>query len=190
MSDSAKLTKVTSEAYQAYQEGCQPPYQHADVVEVEGIEFFESDSQFSGRLPSLPNEVTKLTRGLPIKEAARVLGISANSVRAKLKSGELSGCKVKGPTGEQWRVNLTKVTSEPTKLTNEATKTIEPASSAEVLRLLEIIEKQASRLEAASGQIGYLHSQLENSRDQIKLLEDRSKRPWWGRLLDHLKGMN
>lgn len=188
MSDSAKVTEITSEPYQAYQEGYQPPYQHADVVEVEGIELFEPQSQFSESLPSLPNEATKPTRGLPIKEAARVLGISANSVRAKLKSGELSGCKVKGPTGEQWRVELTKVTGEPTKLTNEAAKTIELAPSAEVLRLLDIIEKQNSRLEAASGQLGYLQAQLENSREAVKLLEDRSKRPWWRRLWESLKG--
>jgi hypothetical protein len=181
MSDSAKFTKITSEAYQAYQEGYQPPYQHADVVEVEGIELFEPQSQFSESLPSLPNEVTKPTRGLPIKEAARVLGISANSVRAKLKSGELSGCKVKGPTGEQWRVELAKVTSEPT-------KTIELAPSAEILRLLDIIEKQNSRLEAASGQLGYLQAQLENSRETVKLLEDRTKCPWWRRLWESLKG--
>lgn len=184
MSDSAKLTKVTSEAYQ---EGYQPPYQHAEVVEVEDIEIFESVSQLAESLPSLPDEATKPTRGLPIKEAARILGISTNSVRAKLKSGELSGCKVKGPTGEQWRVELTKVTSETTKLTNEPTKTRELAPSGEVSRLLDIIERQASKLEAASGQIGYLQSQLENSRDQIKLLEDRRKSPWWRRFWNSLQ---
>lgn len=47
MTDSAKLTKVTSEAYQGYQEGCQPPYQHGAVIDVENIEIFESGSQFS-----------------------------------------------------------------------------------------------------------------------------------------------
>ncbi len=180
MTDSAKLTKVTSEAYQGYQEGCQPPYQHGAVIDVENIEIFESGSQFSESLPSLPNEVTKLTNSLTIKEAARVLGISQNSVRAKLKSGALSGCKVKGPTGEQWRVELTK----PTK---EVTKTIEPAQNMEVLRLLEIIEKQNHRLEAASGQIGYLQAQLENSQDTIRLLEDRSRKSWCRRLWDSVK---
>jgi len=184
MSDLAKLTKVTSEDYQGYQ----PPYQHIDVVEVEDIELFVAQSQLSESLPSLPNKATQLTRGLPIKEAARILGISANSVRAKLKSGELSGCKVKGSTGEQWLVELTKVTSEPTKLTNQATQTIEPVATGEISRLLDIIERQASKLEAASGQIGYLQSQLENSRDQVKLLEDRSKSPWWLRFWKALKG--
>ncbi|MBA4078270.1 MAG: hypothetical protein C0508_24800 [Cyanobacteria bacterium PR.023] len=187
MTDSAKLTKVTSEAYQGYQEGYQSPYQHGEVIDVENIEIFESGSQFSESLPSLPNEATKLTNSLTIKEAARVLGISQNSVRAKLKSGALSGCKVKGPTGEQWRVELTKVTSDLTKPTKEVTKTIEPAQNVEVLRLLEIIEKQNHRLEAASGQIGYLQAQLENSQDTIRLLEDRSRKPWWRRLWDSFK---
>lgn len=187
MTDSAKLTKVTREACQGYQEGGQPPYQHGEVIDVENIEIFESGSQFSESLPSLPNEVAKLTNSLTIKEAARVLGISQNSVRAKLKSGTLSGCKVKGPTGEQWRVELTKVTSELTKPTKEVTKTIEPPQNVEVLRLLEIIEKQNHRLEAASGQIGYLQAQLENSQDAIKLLEDRSRKSWWSRLWDSLK---
>ena len=182
MTDSAKPTKVTNEAYPGYQ----TPYQHGDVIDVENIEIFESGSQVSGSLPSLPNEATKLTNSLTIKEAARVLGISQNSVRAKLKSGTLSGCKVKGPTGEQWMVELTKVTSKLTKPTKEVTKAIEPAQNLEVLRLLEIIEKQNARLEAASGQIGYLQAQLENSRETVKLLEDRSRMPWWRRLLSIL----
>ncbi len=181
MSDLAKLTKATNEAYQ-------PPYQHVDVVEVDGIELFESDSVFSESLPSLPNEPTKTTKDLPIKDAARVLGISHNSVRAKLKSGELSGYKVKGPTGERWLVKVTKATSELTKANNEA---VEQTLAPEVSRLLDIIEKQEARLdkqsmrlEAASGQIGYLQSQLENSKETIALLEDRSKVSWWRRLLN------
>ena len=59
MTDSAKLTKVTSEAYQGYQEGYQPPYQHGEVIEVEDIEIFESGSQFSESLPSLPKRLPK-----------------------------------------------------------------------------------------------------------------------------------
>lgn len=40
MTDSAKPTKVTNEAYQGYQ----TPYQHGDVIDVENIEIFESGS--------------------------------------------------------------------------------------------------------------------------------------------------
>lgn len=62
-------------------------------------------------------------------------------------------------------------------------------SPRELTRLVDLVEKQAAKLEIAAGQIGYLQAQLESqvklleSKDsQIKLLTDSQHKPsWWNR---------
>jgi len=146
-----------------------------DSIDVEGIEIFGSESG----LEEGSQQLAKSLPGLSIKEAAKVLGISPNTIRARIKSGELMAGKVKGATGEQWRVFV-----------DAPDKPLVPESvgSAEVSRLLDIIEKQSEllaaqsgRLETAAGQIGYLQAQLEAGKETIKLLEDRQRVIWWRR---------
>jgi|694.fasta_scaffold12758_8 hypothetical protein len=64
------------------------------------------------------------------------------------------------------------------------------------LLLIELVEKQAAKLEAAAGQIGYLQAQLaaerassEAKEQQIKLLTDsqHSKKGWWSRFCSWFK---
>ncbi len=52
----------------------------------------------------------------------------------------------------------------------------------ELKSLLDVITKQAEKLEAASMRIGYLEARTENYETQIKLLTDsQHKRSWWAR---------
>ena len=52
----------------------------------------------------------------------------------------------------------------------------------ELKTLLDVITKQAEKLEAASMRIGYLEARTENYESQIKLLTDsQHKRGWWVR---------
>jgi len=63
-----------------------------------------------------------------------------------------------------------------------------------VVRLVDLVEKQAAKLEAAAGQIGYLQAQLESQSrlleirdEQIKLLTDsQNKATLWSRLYSWL----
>lgn len=153
-----------------------------DSIDVEGIEIFGSESGLEeGSQP-----LAKTLPGLSIKEAARFLGVSPNTIRARIKSGEVMAGKVKGPTGEQWRVFV----DAPDKALVQ-----ESVGSAEVSRLLDIIEKQSGllaaqsgKLETAAGQIGYLQAQLEAGKETIKLLEDRQSVGWWRRAWNWFTG--
>lgn len=147
-------------------------YQHASTVEVDGIEIFSTPCDF-GNLPGSYQQPTgSLQGGLSIKDTALVLGISKNTVRARIKSGELPAGKVKGPTGEQWRVFTGNLPTDYQQVTNTLPASSQSGSSSEVQRLLNIVEKQASRLEVASGQIGYLQAQLQATQEHVKLLTD------------------
>lgn len=58
----------------------------------------------------------------------------------------------------------------------------QPSFAPELKSLLDVITKQAEKLEAASMRIGYLEARTENYETQIKLLTDsQHKRGWWAR---------
>ncbi len=58
----------------------------------------------------------------------------------------------------------------------------QPSFAPELKSLLDVITKQAEKLEAASMRIGYLEARTENYETQIKLLTDsQHKRAWWAR---------
>jgi len=54
----------------------------------------------------------------------------------------------------------------------------------EIQRLLDLVEAQAKKLEAANYRIGYLESQTETYKERIALLTDgQSGRRWWPSLV-------
>lgn len=72
-----------------------------------------------------------------------------------------------------------------------------PANTEALNSLINLVEKQAAKLEAASGQIGYLQAQLEtqiklleSKESEIKLLTDqqRSSNNWWQRFYSWFLG--
>lgn len=163
-------------------------YQHASVIDVEGIEIFSQGSSF-GNLPATSKQVAgNLPAGLSIKDAARVLGVSVNTVRARIKSGELAAEKVKGPTNEQWRVFIGNLPASSHQVDSNLPTHSQTSINPEIERLLDIIEKQSAKLEAASGQIGYLQAQLQASQEHVKLLEDSQRIPFWRRAWSWLAG--
>lgn len=168
---------------QDHQEPTNAAYQQAEALDVEGIEIFE-DVTGNDTFPKDNQEATsKLSAGLPIKDAARFLKVSPNTIRSRIKSGELAACKVKGPTGDEWRVFFGSLPTPPKQTTNAL-----PMDPPDQTRLLDLVEKQAAKLEVAAGQIGYLKSQLEerereveSHKEQIKLLTDSQHQhhSWW-----------
>lgn len=73
---------------------------------------------------------------------------------------------------------------------------VQDGTAQPTLVLIELVEKQAAKLEAAAGQIGYLQAQLaaeraasEAKEQQIKLLTDsqHSKQGWWSRFCSWFK---
>lgn len=67
-------------------------------------------------------------------------------------------------------------------VTNGSQGSAQPSFAPELKSLLDVITKQAEKLEAASMRIGYLEARTENYETQIKLLTDsQHKRGWWAR---------
>lgn len=131
----------------------QRTYQHVTAVDVEGIEIFSPESGFGNLLASSQQSTSNLPTSLSIKDAARVLGVSANTVRARIKSGELAAEKVKGPTNEQWRVFIGNLQTSSQQVTSNLPTNSQISINPEMQRLLDIIEKQSAKLEAASGKL-------------------------------------
>lgn len=131
-----------------------------------------------------------LVRPISVDEAAGILGISSNAVCKRLRKGTLVGRKIQGKFKDEWvvegaglidilEVDFGKIEDSPIN-TEDCPKTVQdqtkdgpsivPENGASIVRLLDLVERQAAKLEAASGQIGYLQAQLES---QTKLIEEK-----------------
>lgn len=164
-----------------------------------------------------------LVHPISVEEAAKFLRISTNAVCKRLRKGSLVGKKTQGKFKEEWLVegaglieilNIDMPSSvqdcPPENEADESTvqdqpgvyKELSHTSPSSVLespqatvQLIELVEKQAAKLEAAAGQIGYLQAQLasqkealETKEEQLKLLTDsQHKTGWWARLSSWFK---
>jgi hypothetical protein len=148
-----------------------------------------------------------LVHPISVDEAARLLKISSNAVCKRLRKGTLVGTKTAGKFKDEWlvegaglieilNVDFSSVQDGSDENDNEERtvhdQTEPPDRSVQespdaTLTLLALLEKQAAKLEAAAGQIGYLQAkmeeqnkQLEQKTDQLKLLTDsQHKRGWF-----------
>jgi len=151
-----------------------------------------------------------LVNPISVDEAARILGISSNAICKRLRKGSLVGKKIQGKFKEEWlvegaglievlNVDVSTVQDSPSETnsgegsvqdqTTHESRSGQERPDASLARLLDLVEKQAAKLEAASGQIGYLQAQLESQTKliemkdtQLKLLTDSQHRHgWWAR---------
>lgn len=173
--------------------------------------------QISDLSSSVQDSPPGLVHPISVEEAARLLGISTNAVCKRLRKGALIGKKIVGKFKDEWlvegaglievvNVELGKVEDGPQDVIHESSsvqdQTNDSPSSVQdspdsMIRLLDLVEKQSAKLEAAAGQIGYLQAQLETQTkllqvkdDQLKLLTDsQNKRGWWARFASWFVGV-
>jgi hypothetical protein len=127
-------------------------------------------------------------------EAAKHLGVSVDTIRRKLRRGELQGCQQPRPQGFVWIVELPEesdnhgVTSAETVAGTSASY---PGSKGEICRLEEMVavlqaqvvaqqkqmEAQQEELSAKNKQIEQLHVLLQQA--QAVLPTPKENRPWW-----------
>ncbi|MGH2637762.1 MAG: helix-turn-helix domain-containing protein, partial [Rhabdochlamydiaceae bacterium] len=79
-------------------------YQHAEAVDVEGIELFGSVSQSDTPVQECYQSSNSPSLGLSIKEACAFYKLSESTIRGRIKRGELPFTRVKSRFGEQYRV--------------------------------------------------------------------------------------
>ena len=116
-----------------------------------------------------------------IPEAAALLGVSEDTVRRRLKRGELQGEKVSRPQGFTWVVDLDDAEEaveqhldEPMQAAPQA-----PVQNYEDNELMQFLRQQ---IEIKDGQIGELVHTLREMQT-FMLPAPKPVRPWWRRAL-------
>jgi hypothetical protein len=132
-----------------------------------------------------------------IAEAGHRLGISQDTVRKRLRLGELTGTQIRAPGGFRWMVELpddvpgaeTKKNGnkEPVDREDQSLPELVAALSATVEGQQELIEAlqsqiqaQKDQLESRGREVQELHVLLQQA--QAALPAPRDNRPWWQRL--------
>lgn len=162
-----------------------------ESVSVDGLEEIFVGEDTSGqdtieaedRTP-LDNAISKDSTGQDIceawtvDEAAAHLGISSKTVLRRLQKGTLSGHKVPGQFGMEWRV-----AKDRTPLITPPAQDRTTQDSVELIQLRTKVEVMASelnnlreQLQGASYRNGYLSAQIEGRNAEIKLLMDSQKK--------------
>ncbi len=119
-------------------------------------------------------------QGLTISQAAKVLGVSARTVRRYIKAGKLHAELVDGPFGEEYRIpELPSELHQPKPLDKTPGQT--PVQAMDVI--MELQEKNL----ALAAQLGAAAERIRNLESQVKLLAVASQ-PWWKRLFRRVAG--
>ncbi len=150
---------------------------------------------------------------LSVREAAERLGVSKDTIRRRIKSGDLAAVQEATAQGFEWRVTLNgkraaELRSEAAQLGNDHAQLGSTAakvgsdtnptlsnSDERLEKALELVEKvqqdyttiHKENLELAA-RCGYLQARLEASERQVLALTapqepERTSIPWWRRLL-------
>ena len=170
------------------------------TIEIDGIEIFD-DNQIENNtthapVTGTPNQclapvplVPTDAEGVPVEDAARVLSLSINALKKRLRKGSLTGYKVSSKHGEKWFVDRHELPVRQAPVTGTPSQYLTPVpTDAEGVpsgtdKHLEVICELQGKIEVLTYRNGYLQSQLESYKEQVKLLTDSQHKPkWWQRL--------
>jgi hypothetical protein len=158
-----------------------------ESVDIDGLDnVFEAEYEpiedDFNRVPDLPvNGATHGDRnyaGISLKAAAIHYKQGVSTLRLKIKRGEIPARKIDGANGPEWRIFPNQINvSSPNEHgikqgINRVIASPQSEREGDLNRLLDLVEKQSLKLEAAAGQIGYYKSQVESYQDQVSLLPD------------------
>lgn len=154
-----------------------------DPANVDGLDdIFDADdvliSNDVGTVPIDSADTNPRGVGMPLKKACIYYKMSSSTLREKIKIGEIPARKVASPYGPAWLVYPRQSTVRESSTDGADRKTIVTPINAtsipetSLTQLIELVGTQAEKLEAASGQIGYLSAQIETYQNQVRLLPD------------------
>jgi hypothetical protein len=121
-----------------------------------------------------------------VPEAARRLGVTEDTVKRRLRKGELQGERKARPQGYTWMVGLPDEESE---TESTVTGTVSPpdddtvnhrVNNGETRRLEEMVTMLQHQLEVREREVQELHVLLQQA--QAALSAPRDNRSWWQRL--------
>ncbi len=110
-------------------------------------------------------------RLLTITEAAQVLDLSKDTIRRRIKKGELPARKMAGPYGEMYYIQEHDL-----------------AQAAEIIQVVPVSRDIDARefremMQALHGEIAALREEVEQLRGQLQLQAPaEGKKPWWRRI--------
>jgi len=105
---------------------------------------------------------------LPLREAARQLGISEKTTRRRVKAGTLEGRQQGTQHGPAWQVWVPAGLATAGTVDTRGTQAVQGADLAE---LVELVERQQQTILELSGRCGYLQAELAQARATILALE-------------------
>lgn len=134
-----------------------------------------------------------------LQEASNNLGISIATVRRKLAKSELSGYKVQGQNGPEWRIiHPAQIGEHPAQIGEYPAQDVImiEAEAAEDPGTEQLTRELLAKLEVLTYRNGYLEAQLaerqkevELHQEQIKLLTDsQHRRGWWSKFASWFMG--
>jgi hypothetical protein len=129
-----------------------------------------------------------------LQETAQNLRISTRTVLRKLKTGALSGYKIPGDNGPEWRITPPAMEDSDNGSAPPFVRTVTPDNTSTpdqnpdtVTALLKVIESQAEQLREAAKTMSFQRQRLEtqeqkleSKEQEIKLLTDRTH-SWWAK---------
>lgn len=114
-----------------------------------------------------------------VKEAARILGISQQTVRRRIKRGDIPAQKVPRPQGFTYRVDLPDEVIDQVKEATASRDATPDQVSGTIAEALALIGKLQEENRDLAHQVGMWQERATNFQ---KLLE-APRLPWWRRLL-------
>ncbi len=151
---------------------------------------FNPDSDATGIRPALDKQVSvnpvverfgnQGDADLTVLDAARVYRKSPRQIQRLLKGGYLTGYKIVGPKGPEWRVS--RIQNGPKPVSGEeavsVTKpTFELNAKVDIMaRDLQVLKLKAERFEAVIARIDNLVSRVERLQSDVSLLKEQTSR--------------
>lgn len=135
------------------------------------------------------------TAWLSLPQAAAALSCSVDTVRRRIKRGELPAKQVATQRGPAWRVLLSTPLSNVPTLGNDAGQPAgHEVNNAGVVALVELVGRLQEENRTLAGQVGFLQAQAQQAQETIRALQAGAEqaasvtpggtvspppRPWW-----------
>ena len=118
---------------------------------------------------------------LTLKEAAEALGKSVDTIRRRIKAGQIPAEKYPGVYGEEWRIKESDLTGDDAQEIREIIPVKREISADEFLSVLEgVVQDSMQRaMQDQAEEIRQLREEIHDLREALKLLPDIKKRSWW-----------
>jgi hypothetical protein len=113
------------------------------------------------------------TRWYTLAEAAPVLGVSVDTVRRRLKRGQIEGRQVHTQHGPTWEVSLGNISTEHREAAQGSANGAQGAAGGDaapaVIQLVALVDRLQQENRVLAGQVGFLSAQLSVAEDRLAL---------------------